>query len=92
VLDARLSKRFTIHERYKLEVLAEAFNTLNHQNVTAVNTTVYSLGTTKDPATGVTTNTLTANKSNGVFGAPTNSGNNNIYTPRQIQLGARLNF
>jgi hypothetical protein len=92
VLDARLSKRFTVHEGYQLELLAEAFNVLNHQNVTAVNTTVYSLRTAKNPATGLSYNTLSANTSNGVFGAPNNSNNNNIYSPRQIQLGARFHF
>jgi hypothetical protein len=92
VLDARLSKRFTVHEGYQLEVLAEAFNVINHQNVTAVNTTVYSLGTAKNAATGLSYNTLSANASNGVFGAPSNSNNNNIYSPRQIQLGARIHF
>ena len=92
MLDARLSKRFTVHEGYQLELLAEAFNVLNHQNVTAVNTTVYSLGTAKNPATGLSHNTLSANTSNGVFGVPNNSNNNNIYSPRQIQLGARFHF
>jgi len=34
---------------------------------------------------------LSGNASNGVFGTKTNS-NNNIYTPRQIQLGLRSDF
>jgi hypothetical protein len=38
-------------------------------------------------------NMMSANAANGVFGAKTNSNNNNIiYTPRQIPLGARLHF
>lgn len=86
VLDARVSKKFTIREGYQLEFLAESFNIPNHQNVTAVNTTAYSLGVVN----GV--NTLTASPANGVFGATTNSNNNNIYTPRQIQLGLRFHF
>jgi hypothetical protein len=86
VLDGRLSKRFTVRENYQFELLAESFNVLNHQNVTAVNTLAYSISTVN----GV--NMMSASAANGVFGAKTNSNNNNIYTPRQIQLGARLHF
>ena len=89
LLDLRGSKRFTVRERYTLEFLAEAFNLANHQNVTSVNTTAYTLGTTT--TNGVTTNTLTQFLGS-PFGAATNSNNNNIYTPRQIQLGVRLQF
>ncbi|MBB6142693.1 hypothetical protein HNQ77_000631 [Silvibacterium bohemicum] len=89
LLDLRGSKRFTVREHYNLEFLAEAFNIANHQNVTAVNTTAYTLGTTT--TNGVTTNTLTQFLAN-PFGAATNSNNNNIYTPRQMQLGVRLQF
>jgi hypothetical protein len=93
-LDARISKRFSVYERYKLEVLAEGFNLLNHQNVTAVNTTAYALGTATNPATGATINTLTLNTLNNtsLFATPSNSNNNNIYAPRQLQLGVRLQF
>jgi hypothetical protein len=89
LLDLRASKHFVVRERYRLEFLAEAFNLLNHQNVTAVNTTAYTLGTTT--VNGVNTNTLTRFLAS-PFGAATNSNNNNIYTPRQLQLGVRLEF
>ncbi len=89
LLDLRGSKRFTVRERYNLEFLAEAFNLVNHQNVTAINTTAYTLGTTT--INGALTNTLTQFLGS-TFGAATNSNNNNIYTPRQIQLGVRLQF
>ena len=82
----RGSKRFTVHEGYQFEFMVESFNILNHQNVTSVNTTAYTMSTVN----GV--NTLSGNSANGVFGAKTNSNNNNIYTPRQIQLGLRLHF
>ena len=39
---------------------------------------------------GKTINTLTANGT--AFGTVSNSNNNMIYTPRQIQLGVRLQF
>lgn len=89
LLDLRASKRVVVRERYSVEFLAEAFNLANHQNVTAVNTTAYTLGTTT--INGVHTNTLTQFLGS-PFGAATNSNNNTIYTPRQLQLGVRLEF
>jgi hypothetical protein len=85
----RVSKRITMREHYTLEFLAEAFNLANHQNVTASNTTAYSFGTST--VGGQTINTL-SEFTGSPFGAPTNSNNNNIYTPRQMQLGARFQF
>jgi hypothetical protein len=58
-------------------------------NITAVNQTAYAIGTATD-ASGKTINTLTANGT--TFGTVSNSNNNMIYTPRQIQLGVRLQF
>ncbi len=87
VLDARLSKKFTIAEKYQLEFLGEAFNFLNHVNVTAVNTVGYTLtsGTAATPnVAGLTYNSA--------FGTTTAANNNAIYVPRQIQLAVRLHF
>lgn len=89
ITDTRVSKRFTVREHYNLEFLAEAFNLANHQNVTAVNSTAYSFGTTT--TNGQTINTL-SEFTGSPFAAPTNSNNNNIYSPRQVQLGVRLQF
>jgi outer membrane receptor protein involved in Fe transport len=86
VLDMRGSKRFAVHEGYHFEFMVESFNLLNDQNVTSVNSTAYTMSTVN----GV--NLLSGNAANGVFGAKTNSNNNNIYTPRQIQIGLRLHF
>jgi hypothetical protein len=58
-------------------------------NITSVNQTAYAIGTATD-ANGKTINTLTANGT--AFGTVSNSNNNMIYTPRQIQLGVRLQF
>ena len=41
--DLRLAKRFDIGERRQLELIAETFNLFNHQNVTALETTGYSI-------------------------------------------------
>ena len=89
ILDLRGTKSFDVRERYHVQFIAEAFNIANHQNVTAVNSTGYSFGTAT--ANGQTINVL--NQFTGsVFGSVSNSNNNNIYTPREIQLGVRLQF
>jgi hypothetical protein len=90
VLDLRGSKRFTVREHYTLELLAEAFNLMNHQNITATNTPAYAFGTATNAA-GQAYSTLTQ-YTGAAFGSVSNSNNNNIYSPRQIQLGARFQF
>ncbi|NYF80765.1 TonB-dependent receptor [Granulicella arctica] len=87
VLDTRLSKTVTIAEKYDLELLAEAFNFLNHVNVTSVNTVGYTLtaGTAATPNTAGLTY-------NAAFGSTTAANNNNVYSPRQLQLSVRLHF
>jgi len=47
-LDLRLTKRIRVGDRYAFEVLGEAFNALNHQNVTAIETSGYRIE--NDPA------------------------------------------
>ena len=97
VLDLRISKRFSITERAKLELYGESFNIVNHQNVTTVNTLGYTLGTT-GPAANPTGNTLTFNTAANnptvsQFGATTATNSSNFqFAPRQIQLAARLQF
>ena len=51
----RASKKLVVRERYSLEFLAEAFNLTNHQNVTGIGTTAYTV--TENTATHQ--NTLT---------------------------------
>jgi hypothetical protein len=86
VVDLRLGKNFYIHaphfEASRLEFLAEMFNVLNHQNITAVQNDAYTLsGTTLTPYNGTNT-----------FGAYTNSNSNYTYSPRQVQIAARFHF
>jgi hypothetical protein len=101
VLDLRISKRFAVTERVKLELYGESFNLINHQNVTGVNTLGYSLGTTtttvggKPVPTGntLTFNTSPANPTVSQFGAITATNSSNFqFAPRQIQIAARLQF
>lgn len=42
-LDLRLTKRIRFSDRYSLEVMAEAFNALNHENVTDLQTVGYRM-------------------------------------------------
>jgi hypothetical protein len=97
VLDLRISKRFSITERAKLELLGESFNLVNHQNVTAVNATGYFLGTT-GPSTAPTGNVLTFNTptsspQTALFGTTSSTNSSNFqFAPRQIQIGVRLQF
>jgi hypothetical protein len=94
----RLSKRVKVGERVNLEFLAESFNIMNHQNITAVNSTGYFIGSTANAAKVVTGNTLTFNTSSAnsalpLFGSVTNSNSSGFsFTPRQLQLGARVQF
>lgn len=82
-MDMRLSKRVRFGERYSAEVLGEAFNIFNHQNITGVNNTGYFVG-----GTGAAP-TLSFNSP---FGSVTNSNSNFAYSPRQIQIGFRFFF
>jgi hypothetical protein len=83
ITDLRVSKSFAVTERYKLELLTDFFNLANKQNITGINTTGYSIGGTAAAPTLVPVST---------FGTPNSSNSNFIYSPRQIQLGARFHF
>ena len=89
IVDLRLSKIFRVKERYSVEFSGDAFNLLNHVNVTAVNQTGYYVGT--GLVNGVaSTPTLTYNT--GAFGTTSNANSNFTYSQRQIQLGIRVKF
>lgn len=91
VLDVRLSKRFKVADRATVELLGESFNLPNHQNVTNVNSSSYgyAAGTAATATAPPTPNTLTFNS---LFGSTTNVSNNLVYSPRQVQLGVRVQF
>jgi outer membrane receptor protein involved in Fe transport len=83
IFDTRITKQIQINERMNVELIGEAFNLLNHVNITGMSSTLYTVGgTPADP-------TLTyANN----FHAYNNGNSNFIYNPRQVQIGARFNF
>jgi Carboxypeptidase regulatory-like domain len=83
-VDLRLEKGFHIREKMDFVITGDAFNVLNRNNITAVNTTIYAIsGSTLQFQDGQSGRTL--------FGLPTQSSNS-ILAQRQIQIGARLNF
>jgi len=77
--DMRIAKRFSVKEKYKIELSGDVFNVANHQNVTGVTQTGYIISGT----------TLTFNTP---FNVVNNSNSNFIYSARQVQLGARFQF
>jgi len=96
--DIRVAKYFTFHEKYKLEILADFNNIANKQNVTSENNTGYVISNPSAPggvptacATGVPT-TSSCLTFNTPFGVPNNTNSNFVYSPRQIQLGVRVQF
>ncbi len=94
ILDMRVSKRFRVMDKADVELLGESFNIANHLNQTGVGST-NAYGVSNGTAAN-SINTLTNNAANfGVFD-PTkflgNANSNFIYTPRQVQLGVRVQF
>ncbi len=94
VVDLRLGKnfslpsinRFGLNGEPRFEIFAELFNLMNHQNITGLNTEAYTL---TDVAASSTVQTLTPYSG---FGTYTNSDSNYTYSPRQLQISARLHF
>jgi len=89
-LDARLSRQFTIHDGVKLEVLAEAFNVANHQNILSVSTN-YSSYVAAAKCAGSHTNDCIAPYTATTFGSAT-STSSTLYGPRQAQFSAKFIF
>ncbi|MGZ8846521.1 MAG: TonB-dependent receptor domain-containing protein [Pyrinomonadaceae bacterium] len=77
-LDLRVSRRFNLGEKAKLEVLAEAFNFFNRTQVTFQNSTLYFLSGTN----------LNFNTS---FGQTTGA-DSTLFRERQVQLAVRFEF
>jgi hypothetical protein len=91
--EVRLSKHFDLSHMRRLELLAESFNLFNHQNVTEIETTGYTIesGTTTGGLPSL--NFLTGLKANTTaFGQPLNVNATNFYRERQIEFGLRLRF
>ena len=100
--DLRLGKRFDLGKMRQLELLAESFNLLNHQNVTELETTGYYLEPGSTSGTLPTLNFLAGpvvgangtilNSNSTAFGQPLNVNATNFYRERQFQFGLRMRF
>ncbi len=91
--DLRVSKRTQITKKVSLEILAESFNLLNHENVTAIDTVGYTLSNSSS-ATSLPKLTWQSGTRAGSseFGTALNGNNTNLYQDRQIQVAAKLHF
>ena len=91
-VDLRLQKAFTLHENWKLTLSGDAFNLFNHNNVTAVNATMFTVCAPNVFCSALgakpTSPTLAYNPR---FGVPTQSSNS-LIAQRQIQVGVKLDF
>ena len=94
VVDLRVGKNFYLphfggfgfNSEPRLEIFAELFNVMNHQNITGLNTEAYTLA---DTPANTPVQTLSPYP---LFGTYTNSNSNYTYSPRQLQIAARLHF
>ncbi len=91
--DLRLGKKFNLGGIRQLEMMAESFNLFNHQNVTELETTGYSIESGTVTGGLPRLNFLTGLKTGQTeFGQPLNINATNFYQARQVQFGARLRF
>ena len=106
--DLRLAKRFNLGEMRELELIAETFNLFNHQNVTALETTGYSIENSGSSGTLPTLCYLTINTAGSAscgtttltgsgtpiaaFGKPLDINAIDFYRERQIEIGLRMRF
>ncbi|MBI3652502.1 MAG: TonB-dependent receptor [Acidobacteria bacterium] len=76
--DPRITREIRFAERFRIQLIAEAFNAFNRVNFTSVNTTFYSLSGSGTSASLV---------KNAAFGKPTSTTE-----PRIVQLAAKIIF
>lgn len=91
-MDVRLSKRTHISDRITFELHGEAFNVLNHQNVTSIETIGYLINNDSSYARTAHLTYLGGSPSSASFGSVTNSNSTTLYRQRQVQAGCRFLF
>ena len=98
VTDLRIARQIpTEHDRFHLEAAAEAFNVLNHRNVSsasaesAVNTLAYRIGSGQSGRGSGPSNPALATWQPG-FGQPISANATNLFTGRQLQFTLRAEF
>jgi hypothetical protein len=104
--DFRVSRSFPIHENISMQVNAEAFNLLNHQIVTDVNSTYTTYLTPGKSGGAYTCQAITpptgsfqqgcfvpyTGTGSSAFGATSGTSSSNLYGSRQMQFSAKLFF
>jgi len=91
-MDLRASRRVRLREKTTLELVAEAFNLMNHVNATSMLTTMYRWGC-GTPAPAGCSNTATTPVMNfDPTVGQVNAASSYSSKERQIQLAVRLNF
>jgi hypothetical protein len=82
----RLSRRIYLGEHRELEFLAEAFNLLNHENVTSRSDTLYTVYNSYSGSSSTPTLQYDSD-----FNTPTAAASS-LYRERELQFGLRLHF
>jgi outer membrane receptor protein involved in Fe transport len=85
--DVRIQKQISFKSGYNLQLMLNAFNVANHQNVDGYSSTsAYSLS-------GTTAYYMGQTGTYSGFGVVNSSNNSSfLYTPRQVEIAARFNF
>ncbi len=94
-LDLRLARGFLSERRVKLRASAEAFNLLNHRNISSVTQRAYLVGTAVAGVTPLVFQNAASIAAEGLntrpFGTP-NAASTSLNRERQLQLSLRLSF
>jgi len=94
-IDLRLARSFKFAESQKIEVLVEAFNLFNSQQVSSLNQTMYVVqsASSATPLAGVPAVLNAADNVTGYspFGSASAAGTN-LYRERQVQFALRYSF
>jgi hypothetical protein len=83
--DVRVQKQFMFKERYHVDLLCNIFNVANHQNIDGINTTGYTF-------TGGAATSSTATYSTSLYSISSSNSSGFLFTPREIEIAAKLTF
>ena len=86
-LDPQVSKAFALREHFTLKLIGEAFNVLNHTNITAVRTPKYRVSSAAADCATIGAPCLVPLTGLSAFGTPVTSSG-----PRIIQVAVRVEF
>jgi len=96
LVDLRLARRISFSDRLHLLGAIEAFNLLNHRNISSasadppINTVAYRVGSGQSGFGSTTTPALATWQP--TFGTPLTANATNLFTTRQLQISIRLEF